>query len=250
MKVGVETQTQPRPQASPAQCLAAQGLPASPPFLPQGTVLCDIILLNFLKGADQYKAKKFEEVSEAQERQRDRAGRATGPQGLSASPGAHLPGASEGKFTGPQCILGVPTRGCLAKSGLCENHEGSVRTMGALWVVAVATPTVHRPISISGAGLILLWAGSGFCLPLRCLGGVLGSHRRAVAPQRPGCAPRLLSLSSGVLAHSQSTLMPAFCLQVNETTLKVAASANPVFPSDQTPEEKQSTDSGAFSIGH
>ncbi|KAF7657438.1 hypothetical protein LDENG_00027150 [Lucifuga dentata] len=31
-----------------------------------GTVLCDIILLNFLKGADQYKAKKFEEVSEAQ----------------------------------------------------------------------------------------------------------------------------------------------------------------------------------------
>ncbi|XP_070769522.1 P2X purinoceptor 3a [Enoplosus armatus] len=31
-----------------------------------GTVLCDIILLNFLKGADQYKAKKFEEVSDAQ----------------------------------------------------------------------------------------------------------------------------------------------------------------------------------------
>ncbi|XP_042349703.1 P2X purinoceptor 3a [Plectropomus leopardus] len=31
-----------------------------------GTVLCDVILLNFLKGADQYKAKKFEEVSEAQ----------------------------------------------------------------------------------------------------------------------------------------------------------------------------------------
>ncbi|XP_029431623.1 P2X purinoceptor 3 [Rhinatrema bivittatum] len=29
-----------------------------------GTVLCDIILLNFLKGADQYKARKFEEVSE------------------------------------------------------------------------------------------------------------------------------------------------------------------------------------------
>ncbi|KAI3351178.1 hypothetical protein L3Q82_005735 [Scortum barcoo] len=31
-----------------------------------GTVLCDIILLNFLKGAEQYKAKKFEEVSDAQ----------------------------------------------------------------------------------------------------------------------------------------------------------------------------------------
>lgn len=28
----------------------------------QGAVLCDVILLNFLKGADQYKAKKFEEV--------------------------------------------------------------------------------------------------------------------------------------------------------------------------------------------
>lgn len=30
-----------------------------------GTVLCDIILLHFLKGADQYKAKKFEEVSDS-----------------------------------------------------------------------------------------------------------------------------------------------------------------------------------------
>lgn len=29
---------------------------------PQGTVLCDIILLNFLKGAEHYKARKFEEV--------------------------------------------------------------------------------------------------------------------------------------------------------------------------------------------
>ncbi|XP_038620774.1 P2X purinoceptor 3 [Tachyglossus aculeatus] len=29
-----------------------------------GTVLCDIILLNFLKGAEHYKAKKFEEVTE------------------------------------------------------------------------------------------------------------------------------------------------------------------------------------------
>uniref|UniRef100_A0A3Q2ECV1 P2X purinoceptor n=1 Tax=Cyprinodon variegatus TaxID=28743 RepID=A0A3Q2ECV1_CYPVA len=29
-----------------------------------GTVLCDIILLNFLKGAEQYKAKKFEEIND------------------------------------------------------------------------------------------------------------------------------------------------------------------------------------------
>uniref|UniRef100_A0A672ITE0 P2X purinoceptor n=1 Tax=Salarias fasciatus TaxID=181472 RepID=A0A672ITE0_SALFA len=33
-----------------------------------GTVLCDYILLNFLKGAEQYKAKKFEEVKIAQHR--------------------------------------------------------------------------------------------------------------------------------------------------------------------------------------
>ncbi|XP_054595075.1 P2X purinoceptor 3a isoform X1 [Nothobranchius furzeri] len=31
-----------------------------------GTVVCDVILLNFLRGAEQYKAKKFEEVSEDQ----------------------------------------------------------------------------------------------------------------------------------------------------------------------------------------
>ncbi|MED6231403.1 hypothetical protein ATANTOWER_028331 [Ataeniobius toweri] len=31
-----------------------------------GTVVCDLILLNCLKGAEQYKKKKFEEVSEAQ----------------------------------------------------------------------------------------------------------------------------------------------------------------------------------------
>jgi len=33
-------------------------------------VLCDIILLNFLKGADQYKAKKFEEVCILESRQK------------------------------------------------------------------------------------------------------------------------------------------------------------------------------------
>ncbi|KAM6158994.1 P2X purinoceptor 3 [Rhynchocyon petersi] len=38
--------------------------------------------------------------------------------------------------------------------------------------------------------------------------------------------------------------------EVSETMLKVAASTNPVYPRDQTTEEKQSTDSGAYSIGH
>ncbi|ELR47156.1 P2X purinoceptor 3 [Bos mutus] len=41
-----------------------------------------------------------------------------------------------------------------------------------------------------------------------------------------------------------------FCLQVSETTLRVPASAHPGDTSDQTTEEKQSTDSGAYSIGH
>lgn len=59
-------------EGSPAHCPAVQWPPEpvaschTEPVLPlllQGTVLCDIILLNFLKGADQYKAKKFEEVS-------------------------------------------------------------------------------------------------------------------------------------------------------------------------------------------
>ncbi|XP_014796144.1 PREDICTED: P2X purinoceptor 3 [Calidris pugnax] len=39
--------------------------PPSQRCRPQGTVLCDIILLNFLKGAEHYKARKFEEVPEA-----------------------------------------------------------------------------------------------------------------------------------------------------------------------------------------
>ena len=41
-----------------------------------------------------------------------------------------------------------------------------------------------------------------------------------------------------------------FCLQVSETTLRVPASAHPRDTGDQTTEEKQSTDSGAYSIGH
>lgn len=44
--------------------------------------------------------------------------------------------------------------------------------------------------------------------------------------------------------------MPAFCPQVNGTTLKGPASDIPGYPRDLTTEEKQSTDSGAYSIGH
>lgn len=51
------------PCARGPACPLLRQLRARPPLLFQGTVLCDIILLNFLKGADQYKAKKFEEVS-------------------------------------------------------------------------------------------------------------------------------------------------------------------------------------------
>lgn len=69
------------------------------------------------------------------------------------------------------------------------------------------------------------------------------------SPKGQAASP-MLSLPRGVPTHSRSRTMPAFLLQVNETTLKVTASANPVYPSDQTTEEKQSTDSGAYSIGH
>ncbi|KAJ1074944.1 hypothetical protein K5549_000918 [Capra hircus] len=64
----------PRPESRAGAEPCSPGSGARPPPRPsplpripsaaEGTVLCDIILLNFLKGADQYKARKFEEVSE------------------------------------------------------------------------------------------------------------------------------------------------------------------------------------------
>ncbi|XP_068004728.1 P2X purinoceptor 3 isoform X1 [Melanerpes formicivorus] len=54
-----------------------------------GTVLCDIILLNFLKGADHYKARKFEEVPEV--------GAPTSPPSPSASARGGLGGCSRDK---------------------------------------------------------------------------------------------------------------------------------------------------------
>lgn len=50
-------------------------------------------------------------------------------------------------------------------------------------------------------------------------------------------------LRSRWVTQAQTT-MPAFYLQVNESMLKVP---NPL---DQATAEKQSTDSGAYSIGH
>lgn len=70
-----------RPLPSPP--IGALSLPCL--FL-QGTVLCDIILLNFLKGADQYKAKKFEEVSWGGVGCRCMRGERTG-QGVALGPG-------------------------------------------------------------------------------------------------------------------------------------------------------------------
>lgn len=63
--MSLEDTHQPPPAMCPRgpTCPLLRQLRARPPLLFQGTVLCDIILLNFLKGADQYKAKKFEEVS-------------------------------------------------------------------------------------------------------------------------------------------------------------------------------------------
>ncbi|XP_059682045.1 P2X purinoceptor 3 [Gavia stellata] len=56
-----------------------------------GTVLCDIILLNFLKGAEHYKARKFEEVPEA--------GVPAPPASPTACPPAALGGCSRDKST-------------------------------------------------------------------------------------------------------------------------------------------------------
>ncbi|XP_061307005.1 P2X purinoceptor 3 isoform X2 [Pezoporus flaviventris] len=51
-----------------------------------GTVLCDIILLNFLKGAEHYKARKFEEVPEADMVQSPGSPTAPAPGGLGLCP--------------------------------------------------------------------------------------------------------------------------------------------------------------------
>lgn len=113
----------------PASSSPRRAAPLSPPCLfPQGTVLCDIILLNFLKGADQYKAKKFEEVSwggwgQANERWRDRAGSGTRPQGLSIAPpfGDFFRGAHWASVQ-----VGGPEKRDLAKMGSVETLGGSV----------------------------------------------------------------------------------------------------------------------------
>lgn len=125
MKVGAETQTQPHPQASPAQCPAAQGLPASPPFLPQGTVLCDIILLNFLKGADQYKAKKFEEVSGPRKGIETGQGGLLGPRHSQRPQGLTFQGLLKGSSLGLSAHWGSPPEGVWLR-------VGSVRTLGVL----------------------------------------------------------------------------------------------------------------------
>lgn len=65
-------------------------------------MLCDIILLNFLKGAEHYKARKFEEVSYG-------AGAATG---LGPCQG-HLWGAWTGSLRGSVGLAG---------GGTCRQH--------------------------------------------------------------------------------------------------------------------------------
>ena len=86
------------------------------------------------------------------------------------------------------------------------------------------------------------------------MGRILGSQRLSLAPLGPSREPQRLSPPHGGPwedpARGQSPLMPALCLQVSETTLRVSASAHPADAGDQTTEEKQSTDSGAYSIGH
>lgn len=58
------------------------------------------------------------------------------------------------------------------------------------------SPSTHSssPLRFLG-GINLLRIGSGFCFPLRCVDGVSGSHRLAVAPLMTG--PRAESVTWG-----------------------------------------------------
>lgn len=155
----------------PARSSPRRAAPLSPPCLfLQGTVLCDIILLNFLKGADQYKAKKFEEVSwggwgQAHERWRDRAESGTRPQGLSIAPpfGDFFRGAHWASVQ-----VGGPEKRDLAKNGLCGDPWGLCGSS------LPTPPSTHCPSPFL--------VSSGSCLPLGCTERLLGSRRLARAP--------------------------------------------------------------------
>ena len=120
------------------------------PLLLQGTVLCDIILLNFLKGADQYKAKKFEEVSwrGGGGRQRGMRGSRQGREGrwtLGTPRGSPSGGFIRGVH-GASMQSGSPERGIWPRMG----------SVGTLWVTTVDTPIHSCPLSISEVGQVLL----------------------------------------------------------------------------------------------
>lgn len=119
-------------------------------------MLCDIILLNFLKGADQYKAKKFEEVSWGHRRWRERAGRGTRPWASQWLPVWGL--LRGGPWTSMH--IGGPEKRGLAESGPSGESQG----------LCVSSPgtspsSAHCPLATAGEGQILLWVSAGFICP-------------------------------------------------------------------------------------
>ncbi|XP_039562568.1 P2X purinoceptor 3 isoform X2 [Passer montanus] len=108
-----------------------------------GTVLCDIILLNFLKGAEHYKARKFEEVGHGAglPGDGDTSGGSIGPPGCRDSPSA--------------CPTGV--RGRRARHPLSVSPRGAgdllprqaIHRLGHLLPRPLAAGAMGQPPSLS-----------------------------------------------------------------------------------------------------
>uniref|UniRef100_A0A674JD83 P2X purinoceptor n=1 Tax=Terrapene triunguis TaxID=2587831 RepID=A0A674JD83_9SAUR len=184
-----------------------------------GTVLCDIILLNFLKGAEQYKAKKFEEVSprEAEPKVLQSLAHPTesGVLDLGRAPGYSSPGVSQ-----QEALQGA----------------GQERW---LWGELPAAPVPASPSrGRCGERSWERWLWGKLLTPT--------SMTVAIAWQSP---PWVLPVGRSLHALVVG-VDPALCpLQVTEVTLR----HSPVYRSSQMlggrNDEKQSTDSGAYSIG-
>lgn len=191
-------------QPPPAVCLranlplaqAAQG--CLPPLF-QGTVLCDIILLNFLKGADQYKAKKFEEVS--------------GVSGEVAAQGkkGHCPCHWDPQWLAFQReVLGPRHRFGRCRQEVVWPRVGSVTIPGALRVVTANIP-IHSlsPSPFPGRDEPATdWLR--FLFSLEVCGRSPGITQ--TCHSAPNGLGRGWGLSHGVLARSQSSIMqPSTC---------------------------------------
>uniref|UniRef100_A0A8B9J018 P2X purinoceptor n=1 Tax=Amazona collaria TaxID=241587 RepID=A0A8B9J018_9PSIT len=108
-----------------------------------GTVLCDIILLNFLKGAEHYKARKFEEVSGA--------GAAVGPLWGCHGAGSGNTGDVWGRMGGTRSGSAPDPCGSLAMGqGLTQGPPAAPQVPEVDMVPSPGSPTAPAP---GGLGL-------------------------------------------------------------------------------------------------